>query len=176
MRETVLYIAMSLDGYIADSDGNIDWLTSFDARQSSYPDFLASVDTLVMGYTTYKQLTTQLSPDFWPYPDKQVYVASHQSIGDDGQALFTDDPAELLRKIKAEEGKRIWIVGGAQLAESLFSEGLIDTLILTLAPLTLGQGVPLFSQGKKNFNLIDVQKIGPFAQLTYAIEQDRPKS
>lgn len=58
MRETVLYIAASLDGFIADPDGNIDWLLAFDASQSSYPSFIESVDTIIMGYTTYMQLIT----------------------------------------------------------------------------------------------------------------------
>jgi dihydrofolate reductase len=144
MRECVLYIACSLDGFIADPTGNIDWLLAFDATQSSYASFIENVDTIVMGHTTYTQLTTQLSPDVWPYPGKEVYVASHQEIASNEHAIFVKDPIKLVEDLKNKAGRSIWIVGGAKLIASLLDAGLIDEMIITYAPVSIGKGIPLF--------------------------------
>ena len=74
MRESVLYIAVSLDGYIADVDGKIDWLTAFEINETGYTEFISNVDSLVMGRVTYDQLVNELSPGVWPYPDQTTFV------------------------------------------------------------------------------------------------------
>ena len=169
MRETVLYIASSLDGFIADLDGNIDWLLAQDASQSSYSQFLNNVDTIVMGMSTYKQLITKLSPTIWPYADKEVFVASrHYQIADE-HVTFVQDPVNLLRKLKESKGKTIWIVGGGKLIASLFDADLIDTLILTTVPVSIGKGIPLFPDKRLTFNLVKNEILGPFLESTYKI-------
>lgn len=173
MRESVLYIASSLDGFIADPLGNIDWLLAFDASKSSYPEFINKVDTIVMGHTTYMQLITQLSPSVWPYAGKEVYVASRQSHAGDAGITFVQDPVKWVEKLKSKAGKTIWIVGGAKLITSLLEADLIDTLILTLAPLTIGQGIALFPRQSIRFELTDVRAYPPFAELTYKINKIR---
>jgi len=169
MRETVLYIAASLDGFIADPDGNIDWLLAFDASQSSYPSFIESVDTIIMGYTTYMQLITQLSPDIWPYEGKEVYVASRHEHSDNEKVTFTKDPARLVEDLKNKVGKTIWIVGGSQLIASLFDVRLIDTLILITAPVAIGKGIPLFPDTSMKFSLVKSEVFGPFIESTYHV-------
>jgi dihydrofolate reductase len=169
MRECVLYIACSLDGFIADPAGNIDWLLAFDATQSSYASFIENVDTLVMGHTTYTQLTTQLSPNVWPYPDKEVYVASRQEIASNEHAIFVNDAVKLVEDLKNKAGRTIWIVGGAKLIARLLDAGLIDTLIITVAPVSIGKGIPLFSDTPLNFSLVKSEVFGPFVESTYKV-------
>lgn len=169
MRETVLYIAASMDGYIADLDGNIDWLLAFDSSQSSYEQFLKSVDTILMGSTTYKQLITELSPTIWPYADKEVFVASRQPQIEDKHVTFVEDAVKVLRELKEANGKTIWIVGGAKLVESLFDAELIDTIILTTVPVSIGKGIPLFPDKRLTFNLVKSEILGPFVESTYKI-------
>ena len=75
MRKAILYIAMSLDGYIADARGGVDWLTgdgSEPEHEGSYPAFYNAVDTVIMGHTTYRQITCELSPGHWVYGDKNA--------------------------------------------------------------------------------------------------------
>jgi len=176
MRKTVLYIASSLDGFIADPAGNIDWLLVFDAKYSSYAAFIDTVDTIIMGHTTYMQLITQLSPNIWPYEGKEVYVASRQSHAGDAGITFVQDPVKLVEELKSKAGKTIWIVGGAKLITSLLEADLIDTLILTLAPLTIGQGIALFPRQSVHFELTDVRAYPPFAELTYKIDKIRKEA
>lgn len=81
MRETVLYIGMSLDGYIADCDGGVGWMGGQDPTDESagsYPEFLHTVDTVMMGRNTYHQIVTELSPEEWVYAGLRSYVSPHQ--------------------------------------------------------------------------------------------------
>lgn len=169
MRECVLYIASSLDGFIADITGNIDWLLAFDASQSSYASFIGNVDTIVMGHTTYKQLITELSPGIWPYPDKEVFVATRHEHSSSDLVTFTNDPVKLVEELKSKVGKTIWIVGGAQLIASLFDARLIDTMILTTAPVSIGKGIPLFPGNSIEFVLVKSEVRGPFVESAYHV-------
>ena len=81
MRDTTLFIAMSLDGYIADEDGNIDWLQAFEEQEgttNSYDMFIKNIDSIIMGYTTYHQLITEITPNQWPY-DKTIHICHYSS-------------------------------------------------------------------------------------------------
>jgi dihydrofolate reductase len=169
MRECVLYIATSLDGFIADPAGNIDWLLAYDAAQSSYPEFIEQVDTIVMGHTTYLQLTTQLSPGIWPYAGKEVFVASRSEHTASDLRTFTNDPVKLVEELKNKQGKKIWIVGGAQLIASLLHAQLIDEVIVTTVPVSIGKGIPLFPTTPIKFSLVKSEVLGPFVESTYKI-------
>lgn len=80
MRKVILYIAISLDGYIADSSGKVDWLRGQDddMETDSFPEFEKSIDTVVMGWKTYHQIATELSPDKWVYGNLKSYVCTHR--------------------------------------------------------------------------------------------------
>ena len=83
MREVILYIAMSLDGYIADAQGGVDWLGGHgepEEGMESYSRLLQRIDTVVMGWNTYHQVTTQLSPDRWVYEGLHTYVVTHRPL------------------------------------------------------------------------------------------------
>jgi dihydrofolate reductase len=143
MRAITLYIASSLDGYIARRDGRVDWL--FTDADYGYTDFLGSIGTIIMGRTTYDQLLTF---GRYPYGGKEVFVVSRSRAGQkDEHVTFVGlDIAERIRRIRAgdEGGKGIWLVGGAQLVRLFVSERLIDEIIISIHPVILGSGIPLF--------------------------------
>ena len=123
MREVVLYIGMSLDGFIADPAGGVDWMQgdgSEPEHPGSYPEFFRTVDTVLLGYRTYRQITAELSPDTWAYSGKKTYVLTHRTLPPQEEIVFTDLPAgELLKKLKQQDGERIWVCGGACVARQL---------------------------------------------------------
>lgn len=118
MRKAVLFIAMSLDGYVADSNGGVDWLKGqIDDNENVdvYSQFVKDVDTILMGWNTYYQVTTELSPTEWVYGDFTTYMITHNEIDSSEQIRFTSaNPAELLEKLKLENRKDIWICGGGK--------------------------------------------------------------
>jgi len=172
-RKTVLYIATSLDGYIASDDGSIDWLVKYDSSISGYPEFIKNVDTVVMGYTTYRQLSEELSVGEWPYEGLEAYVVSSSDHANRKEVTFVKDPIKLVEELKNKDGKTIWIVGGAKLAHSLFEAGLIDELVLTIVPESIGRGIPLFPTTPMALQTIQTKHYGPFVEITYALKSTK---
>lgn len=150
MGKTVLYLAMSLDGYIADARGGVDWLAGDGSQPDapgSYPAFLDTVDVIVMGWTTYHQLVTELSPDRWPYEGCPCYVVTHRQEADQKDISFWNgELTALVDKLKGEYEGNVWICGGASVAGQLWKEGRIDQLWLSIIPTVLGRGVRLFPE------------------------------
>lgn len=148
MREVQLFIAMSLDGRVADREGGVSWLLGHDGsdeQSDSYDRFIAGVDTVLMGANTYRQITEELSPDAWPYAGLTTYVVTHHAQPNREGIRFTDiPPAALVRQLREEFGKAIWVCGGAQIVRQLMRENLIDRYVLTVIPTLLGGGIPLF--------------------------------
>lgn len=128
MRTVSLFIAMSLDGYIADSKGRVDWLQgqgNDEEQIDSYSEFIKEMDTALMGWNTYHQIVEELSPKQWIYNDLTTYVVTHKTLVSSEKIRFTDgNPAELIRNLKKENGKGIWICGGANLISQLIKEKL----------------------------------------------------
>ena len=90
MRKAILYIAMSLDGYIADENGGVDWLSGQDPdgeSEGTYHEFVRGTDTVVMGWKTYHQVMTELSPDEWVYGNLMTYVITHREETSSGSRL-----------------------------------------------------------------------------------------
>lgn len=106
MRETVLYIGMSLDGYIADCDGGVGWMGGQDPTDESagsYPEFLHTVDTVMMGRNTYHQIVTELSPEEWVYAGLRSYVITHRPQPDADGIIFTNEsPGALVDRLKVQ--------------------------------------------------------------------------
>ena len=143
MRPLVCFIAATLDGYIAGPGGEIDWL--FTDQDYGYARFIAGVDTVVMGRKTYDLCLTFAE---YPYPNLRTYVWSRTRHGKDEHATFlSGDIAAWLRGLKQEAGKTIWLVGGNALVGDAIAQDLLDELIVSIHPLLLGSGVPLFPSG-----------------------------
>lgn len=143
MRKLVLFIATSLDGYIARSSGDIDWL--FSDQDYGYAEFFASIDTVLMGRKTYEQ---SLGFGEYPYPGKHGFVFSRTPRAPDGNVIFVAaDPAAFVSELKRRPGKDIWLVGGAQLVAECMKYELVDEFVISVHPVVLGDGLPLFPPG-----------------------------
>ena len=143
MHKVVLFIATSLDGYIANPDGTVDWL--FHDADYGYTEFMASVDAVVMGRKTWEQAKTF---EDVPFAGKQVIVFSRsQSNADASRIRFVQsDPETTIPEIKSSVEKDIWLVGGGDLIQQFIASNLIDEFRLFVHPIILGHGIPLFTQ------------------------------
>ncbi|PZO57654.1 MAG: deaminase [Phormidesmis priestleyi] len=148
MKATV-YIATSVDGFIARKNGGIDWLPSGGDTEGGedygYQEFIDSVDALVMGRNTYE---LALSFDLWPYAEKPVFVLSSRQVDiPDGIAKTVESmctpPGEVVRRLAKRGFNHLYIDGGKTIQGFLY-EGLIQQLIITKVPILIGTGIPLF--------------------------------
>ena len=173
MRKIVLFIAMSLDGYIADMDGKVDWLAGQDSNvegDDSYADFINSVDTVIMGWTTYHQIVTDLSPGEWVYDNLQSYVITHKGYPSENNITFvSESPCMLVNSLKQKNGKDIWICGGANLVQQLVNQDFIDRYHITIIPTLLGSGVRLFKNAEHEvkLRLLDARSYNGMIDLNY---------
>ena len=148
MTGVKLYIAASIDGFIADRDGGVGWLDDIQPSEADgdfgYGEFYESAGSLIMGRTTYDQV---LDFGAWPYPGKPTYVfTSSPPEGDHPDVDFVS--AELkafVEDLKAKSEQDIWLVGGGKLIAAFRKQGLLDEYIITMIPVLLGEGVPLFT-------------------------------
>ena len=172
-KEVILYIATSLDGYIARKDGGLDWLPQFgeDGEDYGYKDFLAQIGVVVMGNETYKMI--QGFGGDYPYPGVDSYVFSRdESLKDDEHVKYVSgDVGEWLNKVEIPQSKKIWLVGGANLARDFMKADLVDKYIITVIPVLIGEGIPLFQGGytDKKLKLVKSEswKTG-LVQMTYS--------
>ncbi len=149
MRKVNLFIACSLDGYIAGPKGEIDWL--FSDGDYGYAKFYKSVDAIIMGRKTYE---LSLGFDKWPHPGKKTYVLSRRKSNKaDTRVEFASNGVELTKKLLKEKGKLIWLVGGGQAIKDLLNANLIDEYVISIHPVILGSGIPLFTGIKKQHGL-----------------------
>lgn len=173
MRKIVLFIAMSLDGYIADTDGGVGWLSGQtpDADDMvSYDKFIKDIDIVIMGAKTYHQIATELSPDDWIYHGLTSYIITHHPTQSTDEIKFTDeDPSQLVNRLKAEKGKDIWICGGAAIVGQLIKDDLIDKYYISVIPTILGGGIRLFDAAEKEMKLklIETQSYNGITDLVY---------
>lgn len=139
-RRVVLYVANSLDGYIAREDGSVDWL--FDPYAHGYEFFYEDVDTVIMGRKTYDQA---LSFEEAPYSSKRAIVFSRSAKPSPyaGLEFTSEPPQDVVRRLKEEDGGMIWLVGGREISELLIANELVDELIVSIHPKILISGIPL---------------------------------
>lgn len=138
-----IYIAASIDGYIARNDNSLDWLDRVGGFDEDYgfKKLLDSIDTLIIGRKTYEIATTV--PD--PYPGKRVVVLSNtlKSVRE-GMELYRGDLAELVAKLHSQGTRHIWVDGGVTISQFLASQ-IVDTITIGIIPIILGEGLPLFN-------------------------------
>ena len=149
---TQYYVAASLDGYIADAAGGLDWLHPFDAVEpigAHYTRFLEGVGALAMASATYEFLRAHHTGP-WPYPGRTTWVFSHQPRepypGADLRFVQGDVAAVHPEMVRAAAGRNVWLVGGGKLAAQFAAVNLLDELILGVVPVVLGAGVPVLPQ------------------------------
>lgn len=173
MRKISLFIAMSLDGYIADCNGNVDWLKGHGDDNSNidtYSDFVKDIDTIIMGWNTYHQIVTELSPDKWVYEDFTTFVITHKEhISSEKIQFVSTDPVDLIEKLKMEEGKGIWVCGGANIVQQLINKDLIHCYYITVIPTLLGSGIRLFERVENpiELKLTATQSYNGMVELVY---------
>lgn len=156
MRTVTYGGAVSLDGFLAGVDGSIDWLHFSKDVQQIMTDFWKDVDTILMGRKTY-EVSVAMNPSSAKKPAKakstkrkepatRTYVFSRtlRSIDDAGVELVASDAADFVRDLKRRPGKRICLMGGGELAQSLLAAGLVDEIGLNIHPILLGSGIPTF--------------------------------
>lgn len=148
MRKIKLYIAASIDGYIAYSDGGLDWLSEYPITAEynyGYNDFYESIDSVIMGGKSYRDI---LNMDvIYPYKDKTSYVITRNTnskISIENVQFLSDNIIETVSSLKKQDGKDIWLVGGGEIISMLLDQGLVDEMIITYIPKVLGDGIPLF--------------------------------
>lgn len=151
MKKIKLYIAASIDGYIARNDGDLDWLTEYPINTETnygYDAFYESIDTVLMGRRTYHDI---LNMDvLWPYKDKETYVITRNPMNEKQNIHFiTENVIENISRLREQNGKDIWLVGGGKLITILLNENMVDEMIITTIPVILGSGMPLFPDNPK---------------------------
>jgi dihydrofolate reductase len=148
-RKIILFIATSLDGFIAREDGNIDWL--FTDQDYGYKEFYDSIDTVLTGRKTYE---TALLFEAEPYADKECYVFSRLKTSLPGDVIIVkNDAVELVERLRARPGRHIWLLGGAELVDEFMKHNLIDEFRIFVHPHLLGSGIPLFKSSSREIKL-----------------------
>jgi len=167
MKKIIVYIASSLDGYIARENGDIDWLPENTAF--GYDEFYKTIDTVVMGKNTYKQVLTFGE---YPYKDKSSYVFTRNNDQTkDENTEFVSDVDKFVKKNISNSEKNIWLVGGAEIISSFLNRGFVDEIILSIIPVVLGKGISLFKniQNEVKLELIKTTDYDKLVELHYRV-------
>jgi dihydrofolate reductase len=159
MSKVQYYCAATLDGYIAEADDTLDWLTKYqgsyegddaEPMKGSYDRWYGGIGALVMGSATYEFVLEEV--ENWPYAGKPTWVLTTRDLpepeGDDVDVrIGPGNVSDLHEEMIAAAGDRdLWVVGGGNVASQFADAGLIDELLLTVAPVVLGEGKPLFDR------------------------------
>lgn len=148
-RRIIVYIAASLDGYIAGPNGELDFLSAVErpGEDYGYAAFTTTIDTVIMGRKTYDVVCGFGIP--FPHADKQCFILTRQERPQEGNIIFyTGDVPELIRTLRTTPGKDVFVDGGAEVVNLLLRERCVDGLILSVIPVLLGNGILLFSGGR----------------------------
>lgn len=148
-RKLILYIAASLDGYIAKPNDDLSFLSIVEKKGEDYGynNFIESVDTVIVGKRTYDWVMNHV-PEF-SHADKTCYVITRTEKAPIGKTIFyTGNLKELVQKLKQEKGKNIFCDGGAFVVNELLKEKLIDEMIISVIPILVGNGIKLFQDSR----------------------------
>lgn len=171
---TVYYTATSLDGYIATPDHSLSWLLSRESDADgpmNYEEFIAGIGAIVMGANTYGWILDNHSDEPWPYT-VPTWVCTHREfpVPAGADVRFTREPVTAVHEVMtaAAEGRDLWIVGGGDLAGQFADHGLLDEVLVSIAPVTLGAGAPLLPR-ELELRVTEVARNGEFACIRYAV-------
>ncbi|MCT1538288.1 MULTISPECIES: dihydrofolate reductase family protein [Lysinibacillus] len=173
-REILVFIAGSLDGFIAKENDDLQWLEETEGEgDNGYGDMYQTIDTVIMGKRTYDYILEHIKP--FPYPDKKCYVFSTTQTGENEHVTFIqEDVITFTQRLKEQEGTKIWMVGGGNLLDAFLQERLIDEWIITITPHLLGSGIPLFKSPRpfENLRLLETKRYGQMVQLHYEVRKE----
>jgi dihydrofolate reductase len=157
-RKVILGLGISLDGYIARPDGGVDFLFMPKDYQPRWAEFFRRIDTAIMGRKTY-EVGKKLSGGKIDTMGVKSYVMSKTLPAGEREGLIFNrqTPQQLVREIRAQSGKDIWMMGGGELARAFLEADLIDELYLGIVPTLIGEGIPLFPPGspQREFSLVE---------------------
>ena len=169
-RKIILYIAASLDGYIATKNDSLEWLFNTKGEgDNGYSEFYETIDTVILGRRTYEWIMDREGDNF-PYKGRQCYVFSRTIHRKDKNVTFVSgNIADFASKLRERDGKNIWIVGGGELLRNFIEQHLIDEWIITIAPVIIGNGIPLFKNLDFGIrlNLKGIRRFNQFVELHY---------
>ena len=151
MRTLSLYIATSLDGYIATPNDDLSFLklVEKEGEDYGYAKFTSTIDTIILGRKTYDWVLKEIGASHYDNGERNVYVITRTERPDVGKTKFyTGDLTELVRQLKSENGKNIYCDGGAEIVNELLKNDLIDELIISVVPVLVGNGIRLFKDGR----------------------------
>jgi len=173
-RKVIMFIATSLDGYIATENDSLDWLFKVEGGgDNGYSEFYDTVDTVIMGRRTYDWVMEQEMESF-PYEGKECYVFS-RTVSQDNENVqfFNGDVVDFTKQLKNKEGKNIWVMGGGDLLHSFIKNKLVDELIITVSPVLIGKGIPLFKEidFETELTLKSINRFNQFAELRYEVKR-----
>ena len=144
-QRVVYYVAATADGFIASADGGVEWLSDF-SGVGGYDEFFAGAGSLVLGRTTFDQVLGW----GWPYGEKPAAILTSSSLPERApESAFAwsgDDAAGLVERLRGEAPGGVWVVGGGRTAGHFLAEGVLDEVELTVMPLLLGRGIPLWPE------------------------------
>jgi dihydrofolate reductase len=154
MREVTFGVANSLDNYIARKDGAVDWILSGEEATSAMTEFWKTIDAVVIGRNTYEPVRKSGTP-FPTYAGVKNYVLSRtlRESSDKNVEIIREDAVEFVRKLKNQDGKVIFVMGGGMLAKPLIEANLIDKVVVNIHPVLLGSGIPLFHEPSRQIDL-----------------------
>jgi dihydrofolate reductase len=160
MRYLSLFIATSLDGYIAGPDDDLSFLKAVEkeGEDYGYADFIASVDTIIIGRRTYDWVVKEIGSGHYDNGTRDVYVVTRTTRPDVGRTKFYSGKlTELVQDLKSKPGQNIYCDGGAEVIHELLKEDLIDELTISVIPILLGDGIRLFkdSRPEQQLEVID---------------------
>ena len=160
-RKVVLYISMSLDGYIATKDNSLEFLSIVEqeGEDYGYNDFVKSVDTVIIGRKTYEKVIAMGYE--YPHTDKDVYIITRTERPSIGNFKFyTGELTQLVNSLKNQSGKNIYCDGGAEIANELIKNDSVDEYIISVIPILLGDGIKLFKDGRpvQKLELVSVKQ------------------
>jgi dihydrofolate reductase len=173
MRKVILALALSLDGYIARPNGDIDFLIH--PEDYSMGPFFATVDPAIMGRKTL-EAGLRMTGGKLPKTSMKMYVMSRTELpGErDGVIYANESPAALAAQIRKQPGKNIWLMGGGELAREFLRDDLVDEMYLAIVPVLLGEGIPLFPAGfpQREFTLTENKT---YSQGLIAVKYERTR-
>jgi dihydrofolate reductase len=177
MVDVIYYVASSLDGYIATGDGSVDWLSRFHiAREDhGFGEVNTSVDALLLGSHTYE---FALKLGHWPSPDKLSWVFTRRDLAvlHPTITLTAQTPGEVINLLESRGLKCAWLMGGGKLAASFHAEQLISRYIISVFPVLLGSGIPLFAPHSTPQEELQFRSAKPFKSGVVVLTYDRAQN